>query len=221
MTPLSRALFVASLVLVTPSIGFAACFTNTDNFSGTIANNALEELLGCETTSSYDQYQDTVGIFQKATNYSGTTTNTPLYSSIFKETNASGSRAQAAYFECQDDKGWNGTGEVSFCEGIRSQATLSTRNSIPLLGSAYGGVFSAGEELSATHTYLIGVEAEVIPHSADAPEGSQSVLHNRIVQRQLRWHKEGGCGLSRQPLDCAVRNGGAVHVRVPRSTGNQ
>jgi hypothetical protein len=73
--------------------------------------------------------------------------------------------AQSAFFETQDMGGWVGTGSNNFIEGIRAHARL---NAGTLLGSAYGAIAAGIEESTATHTYLIGLEAEVDSNSVDS-----------------------------------------------------
>jgi hypothetical protein len=142
-----------------------SAFLSTSNFTGSaIAANKM--VLG--SSALPNGTQDPILAVEKFSNSTATSgVNQAMYVSAIKSTNLPNSRLTSAFFETQDISGWNSAPpNVSFIEGLRSHALLVPPET---LGSAYGGVFSAMESGGATHTYLVGAEAEVISKDADAP----------------------------------------------------
>lgn len=139
-------------------------FSSTDNFGGTISSSHFTAVLGSSGTP--DATQDPIVVFQRWSGYTSQGINAPLYSSNFKSVSGSNVSATGAYFEAQDQVGWNGVGNNDFIEGVRAQATL---NAGTHLGSAYGAIAVAGESPgSTTHTYIVANESEVDVNSSDA-----------------------------------------------------
>jgi hypothetical protein len=133
-------------------------FAATPNYSGTGVGAGVVEVLGSSGAS--DSSADAVGIFQKWSS-AATGHSAALYSSAYKTASASNSHAISAFMETIDNAGGSG----SFIEGLRSHAIIGSGK---LLGSAYGGIFAAGENATSTHLYLVGIEPEVDVNSTDA-----------------------------------------------------
>lgn len=145
----------------------ASAFAATENYSNaTLANAAVATVLGSKAIPAVTT--DPVAVFQKWQGATAVATaqNAAVYASAYKISSAASQTARAIFAETQDTAGWTGVGQNNFIEGIRAQATLPTGSS---LGSAYGVVAAAGDDLGISYTFMVPFEANVVNQNVNAP----------------------------------------------------
>jgi hypothetical protein len=147
----------------------SAHFSATPDFSGGTGGAAVFSVLG--SRGSPDGTQNPVWIAQKwANGTQASGVNPTAEVEIWKSSNGSNTRATAFHANAVDTAGWSGSGSNSFIEAIRGDCRLLAT---ALLGSCYGGVFSALDSGAAgTHAILSGVEADLQNRWQDATDAN-------------------------------------------------